>query len=207
MTSQKPLEQRTSSTRAYSTTRCCTVSFSVPLRPGAAEPPAWVCTSPFPEATLCSTWRQHCNGTRPAEIPAALTWGCWQHGLNNLCWDSLGLQLKTEPRPTWTQFASHHSRNRNFFFAQTSEMSDSSEKFSRLVHPLHNQIWLPKINSIWTQTIMQREKKNHLTWWFKHKRVSQYCQVNPDTLNRIFQSWGVQPTAKNNISVVQSIQL
>lgn len=116
MTSQKPPEQRTSSTRAYSTTRCCTVSFSVPLRPGAAEPPAWVCTSPFPEATLCSTWRQHCNGTRPAEIPAALTWGCWQHGLNNLCWDSLGLQLKTEPRPTWTQFASHHSRNRNFFF-------------------------------------------------------------------------------------------
>lgn len=39
-------------------------------------------------------------------------------------------------------------------------MPDSSEKFSCLVYPLHNQICLPKINSIWTQTIRQKKKKS-----------------------------------------------
>lgn len=40
MTSQKSLEERTSSTRGCGATQGCPVSFSVPLRPGAAEPPA-----------------------------------------------------------------------------------------------------------------------------------------------------------------------
>lgn len=158
---------------------------------------------PFPEATLCSPWRQHCNGTGPAGIPATLTWGCWQHGINNLCWDSLKYSWKHSL--VQHEHSLHHIRNRNYVLLRQDTWQFREVQLSRAPSTQSN---LVAQNQPDLDTDNSAEKKNnHLTWWFKHKWVSQYCRVNPDTLNRIFQSRGVQPTAKNNISVVQSIQL